>query len=45
MHTSTVDRNIRLLVIEPSLAAIAAAAYSFAAAFGFALADPISLSV
>lgn len=32
-HTSTVDRNIRLLVIELFWAAIAAAAYSFAAAF------------
>lgn len=33
MQTSTVDRNIRLLVIELLWAAIAAAAYSFAAAF------------
>ena len=33
MHTSSVDRNIRLLVIELLWAAIAAAAYSFAAAF------------
>lgn len=32
-HSATVDRNIRLLVIELFWAAIAAAAYSFAAAF------------
>lgn len=33
MHTQSVDRNIRYLVIELFWAAIAAAAYSFAAAF------------
>jgi MFS family permease len=33
MHTSTVDRNIRFLVIELFWAAIASAAYSFAAAY------------
>jgi MFS family permease len=32
-HSATVDRNIRLLVIELFWAAIAAAAYSFSAAF------------